>query len=144
MSRTRPAALLLAATLALTAGCGGNGEGNGGLDPATSPPASANSPSPGSASPGSAAPDGTATPSPPSPDSRRSGSPAQGSPAPAPQAARPTTAPPKVVTAFAACMRRHGVNVPDNVRTWTPPPNSDAETQLALLTCMQSLTPPPR
>jgi hypothetical protein len=47
-----------------------------------------------------------------------------------------------VVTAFAACMRRHGVAVPDNVRTWTPPPGSDAETQVALLACMESLSTP--
>ncbi|MEU6746321.1 hypothetical protein ABZ914_08875, partial [Spirillospora sp. NPDC046719] len=64
-------------------------------------------------------------------------------PRPGPKVTRPTTAPSKTVTAFARCMRAHGVDVPDNVSTWTPPPGADkAKTQAALLACMKAFSTP--
>ncbi|MFG2087476.1 MULTISPECIES: hypothetical protein [unclassified Spirillospora] len=47
----------------------------------------------------------------------------------------PSAVPSKVVNAFVACMRKQGVEVPDDVRTWKPDPQ-DERTQKALMACI--------
>ncbi|WP_433331921.1 hypothetical protein [Spirillospora sp. CA-294931] len=53
----------------------------------------------------------------------------------------PAVAPKKVVTAFAKCMRKNGVNVPNDMKSWTPSAEeSTPKTQKAVMACMHLLT----
>ncbi|WP_165959225.1 hypothetical protein [Actinomadura sp. KC345] len=106
MNRRRLAALLVVPALALTA-CGGDG------GPEPSPPAQ---PAPGTPS---VAPSGAG-----------GGTGGPGATPGAPSAARS-----KIVNDFVACMRKHGVDIPDDPRDWTPD-GQDADTQKALMACI--------
>ena len=115
MNRRHLAALLVVPALALTA-CGGDGDGG----PEPAPPAQ-----PGTGAP-SVAPSG-------------SGGVPDG---PGATSGTPSAAPSKIVSDFVACMREHGVDVPDDPRDWTPDAQ-DAETQKALMACVGRSGAPP-
>jgi hypothetical protein len=124
VNRRRLAVLLLAPALSLTA-CGG---GDGGPSSASAPPTPAGSAAPSGGAPG--APSGT--------PSGGSGGGTGGSAA-SPGAPQVSSAPSKVVNDFVACMRAHGVKVPDDVSHWQPTPGpGDTKMQAALLACMKS------
>ncbi|WP_344409055.1 hypothetical protein, partial [Actinomadura nitritigenes] len=56
-----------------------------------------------------------------------------------PGAPQVSSAPTKVVSDFVACMRAHGVKVPDDVSRWQPTPGpGDTRMQGALLACMKA------
>jgi hypothetical protein len=103
------------------AACGGGGGGGSSTEKAA-PPSTA--PIPGAAGTGKANPKSS------------SSFPAMDS--------TPTTAPSKVISAFAACLRQHGFNVPDDLQKWTPPPGTDqAKAQTAVTACFQYMTSHP-
>ncbi|NKZ08961.1 hypothetical protein [Actinomadura latina] len=120
MNRRHLAALLLVPALALTAACGG---GDDGADP--KPTASAQP----TAGDRSSAPGGS-----------DAGDSSQGGAKQAPGGV-PSSAPAKVVNAFVACMREHGVKVPENTSTWQPDAQ-DGRTQKALIACMKAAGAP--
>ncbi|WP_433143400.1 hypothetical protein ACQPZ8_48300 [Actinomadura nitritigenes] len=127
MNRRHLAVLLLAPALSLTA-CGGGDDG-GGPSSASAPPTPA----------GSAAPSGGGTPGAPSGAPSGNGSGGGGGSAPSPGAPQVSSAPSKVVNEFVACMRAHGVKVPDDVSHWQPTSGpGDTRMQGALLACMKS------
>lgn len=128
MNRRHLAVLLLAPALSLTA-CGGGDDG-GGPSSASAPPTPA----------GSAAPSGGGTPGAPAgaPSGNGSGGGGGGSAA-SPGAPQVSSAPSKVVNEFVACMRAHGVKVPDDVSHWQPTSGpGDTRMQGALLACMKA------
>jgi hypothetical protein len=117
----RLAVTALVPVLALATACGDDGDKRGAAPPA-SPSVSGPAPSspPPSPVPRSGAGDGTASPSNP---------------------------PTKTYNAFARCMRRYGVQVPDAGQNHTPPPEQNpAKAQRALKACaklLASATPRP-
>ncbi|MWA07155.1 hypothetical protein F8568_043835 [Actinomadura sp. LD22] len=128
MNRRHLAVLLLAPALALTA-CGGGGGDDG---------TGASSSSSGPAAGGSAAPSGGGVPGAPSGGGSSGGSGGTGGTGTSGGGA-PSAAPTKVVNDFVACMRAHGVKVPDDVSHWQPTPGpGDTHMQAALLACMRS------
>jgi hypothetical protein len=127
LGRPQLAALLLVPALTLTA-CGG-----GGGDDKTegAQPPSATSSSSGTTS-GTGGTGGTT-----------SGSNGSGQQLPANSPVKPgmTKAPKKVVSAFATCMRKHGFNVPNDVKSYKPPANADkAKLQAAMADCFGKMT----
>ncbi len=121
MNRRHLAALLLVPALALTAACGGGDDDGDAAEP----------------TPSAQATTGGGAPVPAGSDAGNS---AKGGAEKAP-AGVPTSAPPKVVNAFVACMREHGVKVPEDTSTWKPDAQ-DGRTQKALLACMKSVGAP--
>ncbi|MFI0448442.1 hypothetical protein [Actinomadura sp. 6N118] len=103
---------------ALLAGCGGDDKDKKDAAPPASAPAV----------PSASTPVTSSTGSPPTP----------------PPATRPSRPAPQVSASFVACMRSHGVKIPDQGEKWTPPPASDqVKIQKALSDCMRSLSSPP-
>lgn len=129
MNRRHLAVLLLAPALSLTA-CGGGGD-DGGTASSSSAPAAGGSAAPSGGAPG--APSGA-------PSSGGSGGGGgTGGAAASPGAPQVSSAPTKVVSDFVACMRAHGVKVPDDVSRWQPTPGpGDTRMQGALLACMKA------
>ncbi|WP_192809242.1 hypothetical protein [Actinomadura montaniterrae] len=128
MNRRRLAALLLAPALSLTA-CGGGGDGksDSSSSSAPNPEVSVGITVPSSPG-GSGGPGGGG-------GSAGGGTGGSGTPG----GAAPSSAPTKVVNDFVACMRAHGVKVPDDVSHWQPTPGpGDTHMQAALLACMKS------
>ncbi|GAA2583104.1 hypothetical protein SMC26_44780 [Actinomadura fulvescens] len=106
----------LVALTALLAACGGDDTGD-----AASPPAAPVVPT-------TSAPVAPSTISPTTP----------------PPAASPSRPAPQVSASFTACMRKHGVKIPDRSEAWTPPPNTDrAKLQKAFAECMRRMAPSP-
>ncbi|MGP4029342.1 hypothetical protein [Actinomadura sp. 3N407] len=106
MKRRLPAAVLLVPVVALTACGGGDPEPTASAQPATSTPSTAPSGGGSSTGGGSGATPGS-----------------------------PSAVPSEVVNAFVECMRKQGVKVPGDVRTWQPNPQ-DGRTQKALMACI--------
>ncbi|TDC81170.1 hypothetical protein [Actinomadura sp. 7K507] len=112
MRRRHLAALLLVPALALT-GCGSDGE------PDPTPSAQTPTDTPATAPSGAGSTGGSgATPS------------------------VPTAIPSKILNDFVTCMRKHGVDVPDDPRNWTPDAQ-DSKTQKALMACIGRSGGPP-
>ncbi|HEU5028296.1 MAG TPA: hypothetical protein VFV01_25510 [Spirillospora sp.] len=127
MNRRHLAVLLLAPALSLTA-CGGGGDDGGGAASSSSAP-----------NPEVSA--GVTVPSSPGASGGGGGSAGGGGTggAASPGAPQVSSAPTKVVNDFVACMRAHGVKVPDDVSHWQPTPGpGDTHMQAALLACMKS------
>ncbi|GAA2169386.1 hypothetical protein GCM10009727_92250 [Actinomadura napierensis] len=123
VNRRRLAVLLLAPALSLTA-CGGGGDGKSAASSSSAP-----APEPSS---------GVTVPAGPGGGSGGGGGGTGGSAA-SPGAPQVSSAPTKVVNDFVACMRAHGVKVPDDVGHWQPTPSpGDTKMQAALLACMKS------
>lgn len=129
LGRPHLAALLLVPALTLTA-CGGGGDDK--TEGAQPPAAGASSPSSSTGTPSNSS--GGTT-------SGNGGSNPQELPANSPVKPGMTKAPKKVVSAFAACMRKHGFNVPDDVKSWKPPAGTDkAKAQAAMADCFGKMT----
>ncbi|QKG24182.1 hypothetical protein [Actinomadura verrucosospora] len=137
MNRRRLAVLLLAPALSLTA-CGGGGDEDGPWS-ASAPLTPAGSAAPSGGAPGAPGAPG-ASPGAPSGGGNGTGNgTGTGGAAASPGAPQVSSAPTQVVNAFVACMRAHGVQVPDDVSRWQPTARpGDLKMQGALLACMKS------
>ncbi|MBO2455706.1 hypothetical protein J4573_52130 [Actinomadura barringtoniae] len=129
LRRPHLAALLLVPALTLTA-CGGGG-GDDKSDTAQ-PPAAADSATPSTGSSSSTS-GGTTS---------GNGGSGGGQQLPANSPVKPgmTKAPKQVVSSFALCMRKHGFNVPNDVKSWKPPAGTDkAKAQAAMADCFNKM-----
>lgn len=128
--RRRVPVLLLVPALTVAA-CGGGGDGG---DRATVPPRPVTS--------GPASVPGPAATTPAGPGT--GANPARPGGSVPPESTVPGGPPPSALNAFVACMRRHGVHVPEPGRPATSPPAQDpAKTQSALKACIRYVTQAP-